>query len=106
MIDIAGVTRPVLVARKTLGLSQQAVARKLGMRQGQISDIEAGKHDLRLSTLVEVARAVGLELVLVPRSLLPAVSYLSQSTDPSREGKQQSMYESWDEEGAQSSGGR
>jgi HTH-type transcriptional regulator / antitoxin HipB len=57
-------------------LKQVDVARKLGMRQSQISTIERGLVSPRLSTLEDVARVLDLELMLVPRQLVPVVNGL------------------------------
>ena len=46
------------------------------MTQAQIARIESGLTDPRLSTLTELARALGLEPVLLPKQLLPSVSSL------------------------------
>ena len=43
------------------------------MPQSHISKIEKGAVDLKLSSLVEIARALELEIKLVPRKALPAV---------------------------------
>jgi transcriptional regulator with XRE-family HTH domain len=100
MTDISTITHQIMKARKARALSQTALADRLGMKQSQISSIEAGKHDLRLTTLIEVSRAVGLEIVLAPRSLLPAITYVMQTTD-SQYSEQKSIYESWSEEGTE-----
>jgi len=60
-------------ARESRGLSQRALGAKSGVPQGHISKIENGAVDLRLSSLVELARVLDLELALVPRKSLPAV---------------------------------
>ena len=57
-------------------LKQADVARKLGMRQSQISTIERGLVSPRLSTVEDVARVLDMELVLVPRHLVPVVNGL------------------------------
>ncbi len=99
MSDIQRLAEQLTAARKAKGLSQEALAQKLGMKQSQISDIEAGKRNVRVGTLIEVGRAIGLELVMVPRSVLPAVSYVIKSTDAASDTSgQHSMYESWTEE--------
>lgn len=66
-------------ARLERRLSQQELARKLGMRQRQISDLERAAMDPRLSTIQNVARALDLELMLVPRSLITAVEGLRRA---------------------------
>lgn len=65
-------------ARLNRQLSQQALARKLGLRQRQISDLERAAMDPRLSTIQNVGRALDLELMLIPRSLISAVEGLQR----------------------------
>jgi transcriptional regulator with XRE-family HTH domain len=69
-------------AREAKGLSQRALAGLSGVPQSHISTIESGGVDLRLSSLVEIARALDLELALVPRKGLSAVSSIIRSTQP------------------------
>ncbi len=59
--------------REARGLSQRALGKLAGVPQSHISKIENGTVDLRLSSLIELARVLGLELMLVPRKALPAV---------------------------------
>lgn len=47
------------------------------MPQSNYSKIELGKVDLRTSTLMDIARALDLELLLVPKELVPVVQSLS-----------------------------
>lgn len=61
-------------ARKSKGLSQRELSARSGVPQSHISKIESGAVDLRVSSLVELARTLDLELVLVPRKALPAVT--------------------------------
>ena len=60
-------------ARQEKGLTQRALGRKAAVPQSHISKIENGLVDLRLSSLVELARALQLELMLVPRATVPVV---------------------------------
>jgi transcriptional regulator with XRE-family HTH domain len=60
-------------AREAKGLSQRALSQAAGVPQGHISKIENGAVDLRLSSLIALARALDLELTLVPRKTVPAV---------------------------------
>lgn len=60
-------------AREQKGLSQRALSAKTGIPQAKISKIENGVIDLRLSTLIELARNLDLDLMLVPRKSVPAV---------------------------------
>ncbi len=66
-------------ARLRKQLSQQALAQKLDLRQRQISDLERATTDSRLSTIQNVARALDLELILVPRNLISAVDALQRA---------------------------
>jgi transcriptional regulator with XRE-family HTH domain len=63
-------------ARAATGLSQRALSAKAGLAQSHLSEIESGSKDPGLAKLVDVARALDLELVLVPRKMLPAVQSL------------------------------
>jgi len=54
-------------------LSQRAVASLADLTQSRYSAIELGKIDPRASTLVEIARALDLELMLVPKEVVPVV---------------------------------
>lgn len=70
-------------ARKNKGLSQRELSKKTGVPQGHISKIENGIVDLRLSSLVELARVLDLELTLVPRKTVPAVQSIVRSSSHS-----------------------
>lgn len=61
-------------AREIKGLSQRGLSAMSGVPQGHISKIENGAVDLRLSSLIELARTLDLELTLVPRNTVPAVN--------------------------------
>lgn len=45
-------------ARKRLGLTQEEVAERSGVHPTEVSRIEAGKRDPRISTLLRLARAL------------------------------------------------
>lgn len=62
--------------RETVGVKQRALARELGMDPAHLSRLENDQLDPRLSTLVELARGLGLELMLVPQDKLPAAKAL------------------------------
>lgn len=51
----------VLVARKEKHLSQNEVSKRSGIHVTEVSRIERGLRDLRLSTLVRLARALEVE---------------------------------------------
>jgi len=68
-------------ARSRKGLSQRDLAAKTGLLQTQISKIENGTTDLRLSSLIKLSRALDLELELIPRRALPAVEALVRDVE-------------------------
>ncbi|MFO7686218.1 MAG: helix-turn-helix transcriptional regulator [Desulfobacterales bacterium] len=81
MIDsIAYLATDLKKARMNQKLSQRGLARKAGMPQAQISRIENAAVDPKTSTLIELARTLGLEVVLVPRKHLTAVKALAGLT--------------------------
>lgn len=65
-------------ARREAQLSQRALGKKIGLAQSHVSKIERGGVDPQLSSLLEMARALGLELMLVPKRLVPAVRALGR----------------------------
>ncbi len=67
-------------ARQTKGLSQRALSARSGVPQSHISKIENGAVDLRVSSLVELARVLDLDLALVPRKAMPAVQSIVRSS--------------------------
>jgi transcriptional regulator with XRE-family HTH domain len=68
-------------ARLRKGWSQRDLSRKAGVPQAHISKIENGVVDLKLSTLVELTRFLDLELILAPRTSLPAVQALIREAE-------------------------
>ena len=61
-------------ARKAQKLTQAQLGERLGWAQTRVSTIESGRVDPRLSGVVQMARVVDHELMLVPRAMVPAVS--------------------------------
>ena len=74
--DIIGTLK---AAREAKGLSQRALSARIGVPQSHISKIESGGSDLKLSSLIELARALDLEIALVPRKFMPAVDGIIRS---------------------------
>lgn len=62
--------------RQKLRLSQAKVAELTGKTQSQIARLEQGLGEPSFSSVVEVARSLGMELVAVPIRVLPAVRTL------------------------------
>ena len=71
----------LIAARKQKSLSQTELGEKLGMPQSHISKIERKETDLRLSSVIDMARVLGLELVLVPRDKLNTLQHLISGND-------------------------
>ncbi|MEQ8966465.1 MAG: helix-turn-helix transcriptional regulator [Azospirillaceae bacterium] len=71
-------------ARQRRGLSQRALSAAAAVPQAQISKIENGSIDLKVSTLLKLARTLDLEPVLAPRRALPAVHSIIRGTAPGR----------------------
>ena len=68
----------IKAAREHKGLSQRALGKRVGLPQSHISKIENGGVDLQASSLLEIARALDLELTLVPRAALAAIRAIQQ----------------------------
>lgn len=64
-----GVIEALRHAREERGWSQKQLAEQMRWRQGHVSRIETGQTDPRLSSLIEMARLMDLEPVLVPQRL-------------------------------------
>lgn len=72
MINSTSILGELEAARKANGLTQAGLAERSGVNRMTVNRLEAGL-DPRLSTLQELARTLGLELMLVPRELRPAI---------------------------------
>ncbi len=68
--------------RRRRRMSQAQLGDLAGMPQSQIARIESGASDARVSTLVEIARALDLEPMLIPKHLVPAVGHMIQPGQP------------------------
>lgn len=68
-------------ARKDRRLTQEQVAEMAGISRPRYREIEAGSSAARTTTLINIARALGLELMLVPQAMVPAVSALLRPHD-------------------------
>jgi len=80
----------VRTARMDKALSQRALSEKVGIPQGHLSKIENGQVDPRLSSIIEIARALDYEIAFVPRALLPAIQSLErQASQPARPTNQE-----------------
>lgn len=66
------IAQAIRTARRAARISQRELGRRVGLTQAQISRFESGLVNLRLSSLVALARGIGLEVMLVPREGVPA----------------------------------
>ncbi len=63
-------------ARINRGWGQRELGAEIGLPQPHISAIESGDVAPRFDTLLDIVRVLELDLLLVPRSLVPAVQSL------------------------------
>jgi transcriptional regulator with XRE-family HTH domain len=66
--------------RTATHISQRALSGRSGLTQAHISQIETGSLEPGLSSFIDMARGLDLELVLVPKKLLPAVQGILRQT--------------------------
>lgn len=92
--DIASTLK---AARQHKGLSQRALSVKSGVPQGHISKIENGTVDLRVSSLIALARVLDMELTLVPRKTVPAVQSIVRSSEKTVEESMRASREASDQ---------
>lgn len=71
-------------ARELKGWSQRELAARSGVTQANISKIETGQVDPQLSTLVELARFLDLEVTLAPRQATPAIEAIIRGVSAAR----------------------
>jgi transcriptional regulator with XRE-family HTH domain len=71
----------IRAARQSKRLTQRELGQRVGLPQSHISKIETGAVDLQLSSLTEIARALDLEIKLIPRTVLPAVEAMMRGQD-------------------------
>lgn len=60
-------------ARLAEGISQRELGERIGLPQSNIARLESGTTDPSLSKVMELARALDLDLKLIPRKAVPAV---------------------------------
>jgi len=88
-------------ARRKRGWSQAELGRRASLPQMHISGIESGKIVPRFDTLLDVVRVLDYDLLMVPRSLVPALQALirdHRSQDQHRDEGEQSLYATEDDQ--------
>lgn len=71
-----GMRQSLIAARLNRKWSQAELGQRVGLPQMHISGIETGKIVPRFDTLLDLVRILDYDLLLTPRSLVPAVQAL------------------------------
>ena len=69
------------LTRKTVRMTQAELAERAGLSRMAVQRTETGDVDPRFSTLQEMARVLGMELIAVPTARLPQVQALLQPAE-------------------------
>lgn len=73
--------RLLKTARIASAMTQEQVADLAGISRPRYRDIETGAAAARATTLINIARALGLEMMLVPQAMVPAIEALMRPRD-------------------------
>ena len=57
-----GLSQKIKQLRAEQGLKQEALARKADISHGYVARLEIGRHDPKLSTLLKIAKALGVPI--------------------------------------------
>lgn len=95
---IEDITRRLKKVRQAKGLTQRGLSEKAGIPQSHISRIESGAVDIKLSSFIELARVLDMEIAIVPKRLVPAVEALLADR-PSRERRPAYSLDETEDEG-------
>src|ERR1700690_2228938 len=79
-------------ARTLRGWSQRQLGTAVGLPQSHISGIESGEVVPRFDTLLDLVRVLDLDLLVVPRALVPAVQSLIRAQQEPEESEERSLY--------------
>ncbi|MBO9136689.1 helix-turn-helix transcriptional regulator (plasmid) [Rhizobium sp. B230/85] len=79
------ITQQLRAAREAQKVSQRELSARSGLTQSHISQIERGTMEPGLGSLVDVARALDLEIVLAPKKLMPAIRNILDSSSTSND---------------------
>lgn len=77
-IDLKQIGQRIRSARIERGMSQEDLAFESGIAVSNISDIELGKKDIRLSTLVHIIEALRISADEIIRANVPQVNAMYQ----------------------------
>jgi transcriptional regulator with XRE-family HTH domain len=81
--------RQIRDRRTDAGVSQRTLSARSGLTQGHISQIETGILEPGLSSFIDMARALDLEIMLVPKKFLPAVQGILRQTPTEQSSPQE-----------------
>jgi transcriptional regulator with XRE-family HTH domain len=84
--------RELKAARLKRGWSQAQLGQRIGLPQMHISSIETGKIVPRFDTLLDFVRVLNFDLLMVPRSLVPAVQALIRDQGHNHETEERPLY--------------
>ena len=73
--------RLLKTARIASAMTQEQVADLAGISRPRYRDIETGAAAARATTLINIARALGLEMMLIPQAMVPAIEALMRPHD-------------------------
>ncbi|MGA3132439.1 MAG: helix-turn-helix transcriptional regulator [Terracidiphilus sp.] len=94
----ADLRRQIKNARAERGWGQRELAAQVGLQQPHISAIESGEVVPRFDTVLDLVRVLNLDLLLVPRALVPAVQSLIRAQQEPEGSEERSLYAGRDEE--------
>ena len=98
----ASIRRELVAARRKRSWSQAELGRRAGLPQMHVSGIETGKVSPRFDTLLDLVRLLDRDLLMVPRSLVPAIHALirdSRRAGPaSGDEPERPLYAAYDEQ--------
>lgn len=85
-------------ARAKRGWGQRELGAQIGLPQPHISAIESGEVVPRFDTLLDLVRVLSLDLLLVPRALVPAVLSLIRAQQEPEGSEERFLYAGGDQE--------
>lgn len=94
----ADLRQQIKEARAKRGWGQRELGAQAGLPQPHISAIESGEIVPRFDTLLDLVRVLDQDLILVPRSLVPAVQSLIRAQKDPEGVEERSLYAGDDEE--------
>lgn len=57
--------------RVALGMSQAGLGYRVGFSQSMIADLESGRRNLSFQSMLKLAHALGMEIVVQPIDVIP-----------------------------------